>query len=120
MIIIDGIPFDTDYTQFDHSVDIERKYDIQTADGVKHGEVSGVFHTYALTLGGMDSDQYEALLAKLTEPVEYHVVTLPDGRDGFRTFEAMFSDIGDRLVVDNDYDRLWDELTVTFQMRRPA
>lgn len=120
MIWIDGTAYDVDYTKFDHSVAIERKYSLTTADGMRHGEVAGVYHTYALTLGGMSPELYAEVLAKLTEPVESHTVTLPDGKDGTRTFEALFSGISDKLTADNDVDRVWDSLTVTFEARTPT
>lgn len=117
MIWIDDVGYDIDYTRFDHEVNIQRRYVLQTADGVNRSEVSGVYHTYTLTLGGMTSELYDEVMEVLCAPVEFHTITLPDGKDGYRTFEAMFSGISDQLLADNDSDRVWDNLTVVFESR---
>jgi hypothetical protein len=122
MIWIDNIPYDADYSDFQRSAELERKYDLTTADGVKHGEIAGIYYKYNLTLGNMAPELYDAVFQALIASGDYRTITLPEGRDKFYTFSAKVTGITDRLIADPEpYDtmRLWDELSVTLEARVP-
>lgn len=64
-------------------------------------------------------EEYARLWDKLTEPVEFHEVTVPD-EDGDYTFTAYFSNVGDELLRKKAEKNYWKNLTVNFIAQKPA
>jgi len=60
-----------------------------------------------------DSAEYKRLWNKLTEPVEFHIVTAPD-EVGDYTFIAYFSNVGDKMLKKTQQRNYWQDLTVNF------
>lgn len=119
MIKIDDTVFDVDYTEFKRNIRIEDKYRMVTADGTTNREPLGTYYEYSLTLGNVPPEIYDALIDKLTEPVPYHTIELMDAHAGTRSFEAIYDDISDELIVDTPTGRIWDNIAIKFTMRRP-
>lgn len=68
------------------------KYAERTEDGIHNGEILGVYFNYTFEIGSIVSqDVYKNLLNKLTEPVEYHIVKLPNQFGTFVDMEVYFS-----------------------------
>lgn len=63
--------------------------------------------------------EYARLWDKLTEPVEFHEVTVPD-EDGDYTFTAYFSNVGDELLRKKAEKNYWKNLTANFIAQKPA
>jgi hypothetical protein len=51
----------------------------RTEDGVLHRKLIGLYMNYSVSVGiENDLDLYDSLFDKLTEPVEYHEIKLPN------------------------------------------
>lgn len=83
-----------------------RRFTLETASSVASG-LEWDFTTYA------------RLWDKLTEPVEFHEVTVPD-EDGDYTFTAYFSNVGDELLRKKAEKNYWKNLTANFIAQKPA
>lgn len=119
-IVIDGITYDVPVVLVVRRADFLDKYAERTEDGVLHRELIGVYFNYQITFGSTnDTTAYAALWLKLTEPVEFHTVTVPD-EDGSYTFTAYFSNVGDELRRDAGAKKFWKSLTVNFIAQSPA
>lgn len=120
MLYIDGIGYKIDVLSVKRTADFLDKYAERTENGDLERELIGVYFNYKLQLGpGIDRTEYARLWDKLTEPVEFHEVTVPD-EDGDYTFTAYFSNVADELlrkVAEKDY---WKNLTVNFIAKKPA
>lgn len=119
MIIIDGNAYDIPIIKIDRSADFLDKFAERTNDGKLHRELIGVYFNYRLTLGSItDVTVYQDLWDKLTEPKEYHEVTVPD-EAGDYTFTAYFSNVKDKLRKQKGAKNYWNNLTVNFIARQP-
>ena len=118
-ITIDGVTYNVPVTSIKRSADFLDKFAERTADGVLHREIIGVYFNYKLQFGQASMVDYAALWDKLTEPVEFHTVVIPD-EDGDLTFTAYFSGISDELVRVSGSTRYWKNLIVNFIAQEPA
>lgn len=120
MIVIDSQTYNVDVVSLKRKAEILDKYAKRNPAGVLLHGVIGVYYNYELQFGpGIDPDEYQRLWDKLTEPTEFHTVTVPDIR-GTYTFKAYFSNIGDEMVRVNDNTSLFKGLTVNFIAQSPA
>lgn len=120
MLIIDGERFDVEVEKLTRKADFLDKYAERTEDGDLKRELIGVYFNYTLQLfAGSRTSEYSRLWDKLTEPVEFHEVTVPDS-DGDYTFTAYFSGVGDTLLLQRAARNYWTDLTVTFTAKSPA
>ncbi|MEN6300828.1 MAG: hypothetical protein ABFD51_13120 [Anaerolineaceae bacterium] len=124
MIKIDTEDFNIPIVSITRRADFLDKYAERTEDGKLHREIIGVYFNYQITFGrGVTTTEYARLWEKLTEPVEFHSVVVPD-EDGDYTFTAYFSNVGDQLVRAKDgtssVQRFWRNLTVNFIAQEPA
>lgn len=96
MVIVDGIGYDIDVLHLKRTADFLDKYAERTESGDLKRELIGVYFNYKLELGpGIKPDEYARFWRKLTEPVEFHTVTVPD-EAGDYTFKAYFCQRGRR------------------------
>ncbi len=121
LITIDGVTYDVPVISIKRTADFLDKYAERTADGKLHRELIGVYFNYKLQFGSsFNIPAYAALWNKLTEPVEFHTVTVPD-EDGISySFEAYFSGVGDDLRKVKDSQAFWKNLTANFIAQQPA
>ena len=119
-IYIDNHLYNIGVMELKREFNIETKYDLTTEDGVKHREVSGIYQNYSLLVGNINADTYDALITNLTTADEFHKVRLPDGKEGWKEFDAYFDTISDELVKDYNGIRFWDNLTITFSAIAPV
>ncbi len=120
MIKIDGIEFNVPVIDLSRSADFLDKFAKRTDDGGMQRELIGVYFNYQLKLGiAKDAAEYQRLWDKLTEPVEFHTVTVP-GTDGKYTFKAYFSNVKDKLLMVRKERNYWQDLTVNFTAQVPA
>lgn len=120
MIIIDGETFNVPIVEFREACEFLDKFAERTEDGVLHRELIGSYHNYEVVFGA-NADPAEAarLWLKLTEPVEYHTVTVPDDGGVSYTFTAYFASVGRDLRRVRDEQTFWRELTAHFIARSP-
>ena len=120
MIIIDGETYNIPVISVTRKADFLDKYAERTVDGVLHREIIGVYFNYQIKFGHtFDTAEYSLLWNKLTEPEEFHTVTVPD-EDGDYTFTAYFSSVGDELTKTRAAANFWKSLTVHFIAQSPA
>ena len=120
MLYIDGIGYKIDVLSVKRTADVLDKYAERTENGDLERELIGVYFNYKLQLGpGIDRTEYARLWDKLTEPVEFHEVTVPD-EDGDYTFTAYFSNVADELLRKVAEKNYWKNLTVNFIAKKPA
>jgi hypothetical protein len=119
-IIIDGTTYNIPVLSIDRTGDFLDKYAERTEDGILHRELIGVYFNYKLKFGStFDTIEYAALWNKLTEPTEFHTVTVPD-ENGDYTFTAYFSNVSDSLRRSTDASNFWKNLTANFTAQSPA
>ena len=120
MLYIAGIGYMIDVLSGKRTADFLDKYAERTENGDLERELIGVYFNYKLQLGpGIDRTEYARLWDKLTEPVEFHEVTVPD-EDGDYTFTAYFSNVADELLRKVAEKNYWKNLTVNFIAKKPA
>lgn len=120
MLYIDGIGYKIDVLSVKRTADFLDKYAERTENGDLERELIGVYFNYKLQLGpGVYRAEYARLWDKLTEPVEFHEVTVPD-EDGDYTFTAYFSNVADELLRKVAEKNYWKNLTVNFIAKKPA
>lgn len=120
VINIDGINFNAPLIKFTRSADFLDKYANRTESGTLERELIGVFYNYQLQLGMPPTpEEYDALWDKLTEPTEYHTVTVPDTM-GTRTFTAYFSNVKDEMVKYKDAKGYFKGITVNYTSKAPT
>lgn len=120
MIVIDGITYDVPVLGITRSADFLDKYAERTEDGKLHRELIGVYFNYTISFGKTTNvAEYAALWLKLTEPVEFHEVTVPD-EGGDLTFSAYFAGVADELRKQTAAANFWQNLTVKFISEEPA
>lgn len=120
MVIIDGITYDVPFVSCKRTADLLDKYAKRTEDGGLKRKLIGVYYDYEIKFGRMlDGEKYEAFFNKLTEPVEYHTVTVP-GSNGNYSYTAYFSSVSDNLKKQIDGKNYWTGLTAKFTAKSPA
>lgn len=121
MITIDGTNFDIPIVALKRKAEFLDKFAERTEDGILHRELIGVYFNYTLQFGRTnDTTEYAALWEKLTEPVEFHEVTVPDVDTVPVTFTAYFAGVSDELRKDTTAKTFWKNLSVDFVAQEPA
>jgi len=120
-IVIDSTTYNIPILSIKRTAEFLDKYAERTEDGTLQRELIGVYYNYSLRFGRTnDTTEYAALWDKLTEPVEFHEVVVPDGDGTPLTFTAYFAGVGDELRKDTDAKTFWKDLTVNFIAQEPA
>ena len=98
MITIDGTTYNIGITSLKRKAEFLDRYAERLESGDLIRELIGVYFNYDLTLDPTSADvaEYALLWQKLTEPVEFHDVTVWD-ETGEYTFTAYFASVGDEL-----------------------
>jgi len=121
ILIIDGSTYNVPVISVKRKGEFLDRYAERTADGKLHRDLIGVYYNYNLQLGfTSDTTEYRRLWRKLTEPEEYHTVTIPDADGEPLTFTAYFSNVSDDLLRAYDDKVYWKNTTVNFIARSPA
>ena len=121
-IIIDGIHFDIPMLSLKRTADFLDKYAERTEDGDLKRELIGVYYNYTLTVGESsdfgDTD-YEAFWEKMTEPVEFHDISLPT-KSGYYSFRGYISSVSDeyKKVLSNEAE--FTGFTCKFTAKTPS
>lgn len=120
MIIIDGVEYNVPVISLKRKYEFLDKFAERTEDGKLHREIIGGYLNYSIQFGtGGDVAAYAALWDKITEPEEFHTVSIPDG-DGVHTFEAYFAGIGDEMFRYRDPQAFYKSLTLNIVSRDPT
>lgn len=121
ILIIDNTTYEIPVISLKRRADFLDRFAERTANGVLHRDLIGVYFNYQLQLGfSSDTDEYQRLWEKLSEPSEFHTVTIPNEDGESLTFSAYFSNVGDELLKIKGEKVYWKNLTVNFISRRPS
>lgn len=121
-IKVDGVHFDIPMVSLKRNADFLDKYAERTEDGELHRELIGVYYNYILTVGTStdfgDTD-YDAFWDKMTEPVEFHDISIPT-QAGYYTFRGYISSVSDeyKKILDNEAE--FTGFTCRFTAKSPA
>ena len=119
-ITIDGQYFDVPFASVKRSADVLDKYAERSDDGVLHREVLGVYINYVITFGIIDDeDLYNRLFDKLTEPVEFHTISIPNRGDQAFEFHGYIAKVSDEMLKVYDESIQWQNLTCSMVQERP-
>ena len=120
MVVVDGSVYNIGVRSLKRTADFLDKYAERLENGDLERELIGVYFNYKLELEpGFDRAEYSRFWKKLTEPVEFHTVTVPD-EDGDFTFTAYFSNVADELLLKRAERNYRKNLTVNFIAKSPA
>jgi hypothetical protein len=120
MIIIDGLTYDAPFVKVSRSFDVLDKYAERTNDGKLRREIIGVYQNYTIEFGNItDMDEYARILDKLTEPVEFHTITVPD-TTGTVTYTAYITGVSDDLRKISGSTNYWRNLKANFISKNPT
>lgn len=119
---VDGIYFDIPMVSLKRNADFLDKYAERTEDGILNRELIGVYYNYTLSVGSStafgDTD-YDTFWDKMTEPVEYHNISIPT-RTGTYDFVAYISSVSDEYEKILEDDAEFKGFTCKFTAQAPA
>lgn len=116
MIIIDNETFDVGIIDIKRKAKIEKQELGTTQDGINHVVAVGTRFDYVVTFATkkMNVSEYNRLYEVLTNPVDYHNVTMPYN-DTTISFKASISSADDSIVANYNNFRKWSSLQITFE-----
>lgn len=119
MFMIDGESYNIGAVSIKRDAPFLDKYANRTEDGNLQRDLIGVYYNYTLTFPKINNpSEYNRLYKKVTEPVPYHTVTVPDCI-GSITYTAYISAVSDELHRIKDGQNLWGGLTIKFIAKSP-
>lgn len=121
-IKIDGTFFDIPMVSLKRNADFLDKYAERTEDGGLQRELIGVYYNYTLTVGtssDFGNTDYDAFWYKMTEPVEFHEISVPT-QDGYYTFTGYISSVSDEYEKILDGKAVFKGFTCKFTAQKPA
>ena len=98
-ITIDSTSYDVAIKIVNRRAEALDKYAERTQDGELHRELIGWFFNYDIECGMSSNNvsDYAALFLKLTEPTEFHTISMPGAPSGYGSFTCYFASIRDEL-----------------------
>lgn len=120
MITIDSNTFDVGIVKITRKSSQAKESLGTTLDLRKHYDVKGTYYDYDVEFNvrAMNVTDYDSLYELLTEPVEYHTVTLPYGQSTI-TFDANVKVSEDSLSRNYRQLKRWGGFKVTFEALEP-
>lgn len=119
-LYIDGTRYDVPVAGVKRTADVLDKYASRTENGSLKRKIIGVYFNYEITFGDtLDTEAYNALFNKLTEPVEFHEITVPASGGDF-TFIAYISKVSDDMLAQYSGKNYFGGLKASFTAQNPA
>lgn len=120
IITIDNVDYSIGLAKISRAANVLDKYAKRTIDGDLHREIIGVYFNYEIEFGAFwDMEQYDKLYDKLTEPKEFHVITIPTNK-GIRTFKGYISEVNDSIEYVSGSKRMITGLKCSFISKEPS
>lgn len=121
-IMIDGIFFDIPMVSIKRDANFLDKFAERNEEGDMLRELIGVYYNYTLTVGtssDFGETDYETFWNKMTEPVEFHDISVPT-ENGYYTFKGYISSVSDeyKRILDNEAE--FSGFTCKFIAKRPS
>ncbi len=121
-IEVDGIHFDIPMVSLKRNADFLDKFAERNEEGDLLRELIGVYYNYTLTVGTStdfgDTD-YDAFWDKMTEPVEFHDISIPT-KNGYYTFKGYISSVSDEYKKTLNNKSEFTGFTCKFTAKSPA
>ncbi|MBR3280920.1 MAG: hypothetical protein IKI57_03625 [Clostridia bacterium] len=120
MITIDGQSFRIGIIKITRKASLNREDHGTTLDGRKHYDALGTYFDYDVTIDtkAINIHEYDRLYEVITQPVEYHMVTMPYGQDEI-SFKASIKTSNDSVIANYTNFRKWNGLKITFEAIEP-
>lgn len=121
-IYVDGTYFDIPMISLKRNADFLDKYAERVETGDLERELIGVYFNFTMNVGTSDAfgeTDYEAFWDKMTEPVEFHEISLPSKR-GYYTFTGYISSVSDEYEKILGDDAVFKGFTCKFTAKSPA
>lgn len=121
-IKVDGTHFDIPLVSLKRSADFLDKFAERTEDGDLARELIGVYYNYTLTVGDSDAfgeTDYDAFWDKMTEPVEFHEISIPT-KNGYYTFVGYVSSVSDEYKKILNDEAEFKSFTCKFTAKSPS
>lgn len=121
-IMVDGIFFDIPMVSIKRDANFLDKFAERNEEGDMLRELIGVYYNYTLTVGTSsdfgDTD-YETFWNKMTEPVEFHDISVPT-KNWYYTFNGYISSVSDeyKRILDNEAE--FSGFTCKFIAKSPS
>ena len=120
IITIDGINYSIGVVKISRKANVFDKYAKRTVDGDLHREIIGVYYNYEIEFGSFwDMEQYDKLYDKLTEPQEFHIISVPTNK-GIRTFKGYIAEVEDEIEYVENNNRIIKGLKCSFISKAPS
>lgn len=120
IITIDGIDYSIGVVKISRKANVFDKYAKRTVDGDLHREIIGVYYNYEIEFGSFwDMEQYDKLYDKLTEPQEFHIISVPTNK-GIRTFKGYIAEVEDEIEYVENNNRRIKGLKCSFISKVPS
>jgi len=123
MLYIDGQAYDIGVISLKRTADfLDSEATKRLENGDMYRDLIGVYFNYNLKLEPRthkNGREYDRLWDKLTEPVEFHTVTVPYNNET-QSFVAYFSNVSDELLMQSGGTNYWKNLSVNFKAKAPA
>lgn len=121
-IKIDDVYFDVPMVSLKRNADFLDKYAERNEEGDLLRELIGVYYNYTLTVGtssDFGETDYDSFWDKMTEPVEFHDISIPT-KTGYYTFKGYISSVSDeyKKILDNKAE--FTGFTCKFTAKSPA
>lgn len=121
-ISVDGQYFDIPLVSVKRTADFLDKYAERTEVGDLEREIIGVYYNFTLTVGSSNAfgeTDYAAFWDKMTEPVDFHNISLPVP-GGTYDFVAYISSVSDEYEKILEEDVSYKSFTCKFTAKSPA
>lgn len=113
-IIIDSTTYNVGIASVKRSIRREYKYSVTTEDGKVHQELLAMYIDWDLSLGNINSVNYDTLMAKLRSATGNVTLTMPNASGTTETYTGIVEGISDGILVDYGDEVMWDNLSVSF------
>lgn len=119
LLSIDGNKFEVMLIKVNRKADILDKYARRTVNGDLQREVIGTYYNYSLEFAYNDKpEKYSLLWNKLTEPKEFHNITIVDTIDTI-TFTGYISNVTDEIIYASGTERIFKSLSCDLIAKMP-
>lgn len=120
IITIDGTDYSIGVINISRKANVLDKYAKRTIDGDLHREIIGVYYNYEIEFGPFwDMEQYNNLYDKLTEPKEFHIISIPTNK-GIRIFKGYIAEVEDKIEYVSNNQRRITGLKCSFISKEPS
>lgn len=120
-IVIDGVRYGVPVKKLTIKGDALDKYAERTNDGDLKRELIGIYYNYEIEFmsGYRYPEEYRALWKKITEPEEFHEITLWD-EDGEHTFHGYFANPQNEMLRIKNGVTYWKSMSVSVVSKQPT